>query len=246
MRLKLAFSKICMENFYGFMDQVGVPVFVGVMCGLGLFGLLSQCIDVLVDTPLGSVKKRNFLLTACSSVFCSVFAVIVIGFVRLATHDQLRVVEPKTESFVQNEQAHQEFLERIFKQRVLDQSGCFTWTMLDQGFRLEDIMIMLNTIYKLDASQNLSKLDINDVFFKAEETKTEWRLNRQKPKSQQTTCTPEGLLEKNQKLKRGSGLTYETRTRLWPKYLRQSIYWICGVEGLYTLGVDIAGWWPGK
>jgi len=108
------------------------------MCGLGHFVLLSQCIDVLVDTFLGSVKKHNFLINACLSLFCSVFAFMAIDLVPLATHDPLMVVKPKTQTFVQNEQAHQEFLERVFKQPVLGQSGflhglCWTkvflWTI---------------------------------------------------------------------------------------------------------------------
>lgn len=217
--------------------MVILEVAAGIFMGFGL--LLSV---VALFNTLG--VKQSFWAGMCVFVVSLFFGLMTMGFVSLESKHQVVVVpEPVSEEV---ETVNRKAAQFALEQRILDQASCFTWAMLDMNFRLEDIQIMLNTVYALDANEHLGMLDINKVFRQAEQTKAEWRLNRQRPNSEPKTCSPVELFKKNKSLQRGLGLTDEKRTRQWAKSFRRATAWVFTVEGLHFVGVDVTKWWPDK
>ena len=165
----------------------------------------------------------------------------LVGFVSLDSKN-LVTVTPEVDS-AEEQSLEKDKLQFAFEEQTLDQTACFTWVMLNQGFRLEDIQVALNTVYALDTRESMSAIDVDKIFLEAEQIRTAWKESRSKVRSEQL-CSAQNLREKNDALKKGLGLTYESRTRSWVKNLRRSVTWVCTVEGLHFFGIEVTKWWP--
>jgi len=169
------------------------------------------------------------------------------GFFSLAENNQIAVLPPSAVDTKQQGVLEMEE-RRALKQQSLNQVWCFTWGLLDQGFKTKQIMVTLNTMYQLGMVENLTLFDIADALVTSEKAKAAWDANKQRPSRQAPcVCTPKSLFERNKALRKGAGLTQTKPTRMWFTNLRRTVYWLSTAQGLNVWGFgtkNISALWP--
>lgn len=190
---------------------------------------------------------RGFIING-AGLMVGIFAfAMATGFFSLAENNQIVVLPPSVVDAKQ--QRAQEMEERLaLKEQNLNQVWCFTWGMLDQGFKTEQIMVTLNTMYQLEMVGDLTLFDIGDALVTCEEAKAAWDANKQRPSRQAPcVCTPKTLFERNKALRKGAGLTQTKPTRTWLTNLRRTVYWLSTAQGFNVWGFgtkSISALWP--